>query len=61
MGALRRRMEEDLKLKGFSPCTQKVYLLYCQKFAAHYRRSPSDLGEEEIRKFLLHLICTGSA
>lgn len=56
MGALRRRMEEDLKLKGFSPCTQKVYLLYCRKFAAHYGRSPEELGEEEIRKFLLHLI-----
>jgi len=56
MGALRRRMEEDLKLKGFSPCTRKIYLLYCRKFAAHYRRSPEHLGEAEIRKFLLHLI-----
>ncbi|MFH0980532.1 MAG: site-specific integrase [Planctomycetota bacterium] len=56
MGELRRKMEEDLKLKGFSPCTAKVYLLYCRKFAAHYGRSPEVLGEEEIRKFLLHLI-----
>jgi integrase/recombinase XerD len=56
MGELQRRMDEDLRLKGFSPCTRKVYLLYCRKFVRHYRRSPQELGEVEIRKFLLHLI-----
>jgi site-specific recombinase XerD len=56
MGELRRRMEEDLLLKGLSPCTAKVYLLYCRKFAGHYNCSPEHLGEEEIRRFLLHMI-----
>jgi site-specific recombinase XerD len=49
-------MEEDLRLKGYSPSTRRNYLLYCRRFAAHYRRSPRELGEEEIRRFLLHQI-----
>ena len=49
MGQLHDRMEEDLRLKGYSPSTRR-------KFAAHYRRSPQELGEEEIRRFLLHQV-----
>jgi site-specific recombinase XerD len=56
MGQLRDRMEEDLRLKGYSPSTRRNYLLYCRKFAAHYRRPPQGLGEEDIRQFLLHQI-----
>jgi len=56
MGQLHDRMEQDLVLKGLSPATRRNYLLYCRKFAAHYRRSPEELGEMEIRSFLLHLI-----
>lgn len=56
MGQLRDRMEQDLILKGFAPSTRRNYLLYCRKFAAHYRRSPEELGETEIRTFLLHTI-----
>lgn len=54
MGQLRDRMEQDLTLKGLAPSTRRNYLLYCRKFAAHYRRSPEELGEPEIRQFLLH-------
>lgn len=56
MGQLRDRMEQDLILKGYSPSTRRNYLLYGRKFAAHYRQPPEELGEEEIRRFLLHLI-----
>jgi integrase/recombinase XerD len=56
MGQLRDRMEEDLKLRGLSPATRRNYLLYCRKFVAHYGRRPEELGEAEIRQFLLHLI-----
>lgn len=56
MGKLRDRMEQDLVLRGLAPSTRKIYLLYCRKFAAHYRRSPEELGEAEIRDFLLYLI-----
>jgi integrase/recombinase XerD len=56
MGQLRDRMEQNLILKGLSPSTRKNYLLYSRKFAAHYMRSPEELGETEIREYLLHLI-----
>src|SRR5262249_15889023 len=56
MGQLRDRMEQDLILKGFAPTTRRNYLLYCNKFAAHYRRIPEEVGEAEIRAYLLHLI-----
>jgi site-specific recombinase XerD len=56
MGQLRDRMEQDLKLKGFSPATIRNYLLYCRKFAAFFMRSPEELGAAEVRTFLLHQI-----
>jgi site-specific recombinase XerD len=56
MGRIRERMEADLKLKGFAPTTSKEYLLRARNFVAYYRRSPEELGEEDVRKFLLHLV-----
>lgn len=56
MGQLRDRMEQDLKLRGLSPATIRNYLFYCRKLAAFYRRSPEELGEAEVRAFLLHQI-----
>ena len=56
MGQLRDRIEQDLILRRLSPATRRNYLLYCRKFAAHYLRSPEELGETEIREYLLHLI-----
>jgi integrase/recombinase XerD len=56
MGKLRDRMEEDLKLGGYSPATQRVYLLYAREFARYFMRSPADMGEQEIRAYLMHRI-----
>ena len=56
MGQLRDRMEQDLILKGFRPTTRRNYLLYGRRLAAFYRRSPEELGEADIRAFLLHLV-----
>jgi site-specific recombinase XerD len=47
-------MAEDLTLRNFSPATRRNYLLYARKFAAFFMRSPEDMGEPEIRQFLLH-------
>jgi site-specific recombinase XerD len=49
-------MVQDLKLAGYSPSTQRIYLLYAKKFSQHFRRSPELLGEREIRRYLLHLL-----
>ncbi len=56
MGQLRTRMTKDLQLAGYSLLTAKAYLHYAEKFAAHYMRSPEEMGEEEIREFLLYVI-----
>ncbi len=56
MGQLRDRMETDLTLAGYSPSTRKIYLLYARLFAKYHRRSPAEMGEAEIRAYLLHMV-----
>jgi len=55
MGKLHEQMKADLTLKGYSPHTFAGYLPRCRKFAEHFNRSPEEMGEEEIRAFLLYL------
>jgi len=56
MGKLHDQMREDLLLKAYSPHTQNSYLRCARHFASHYMRSPQEMGEKEVRDFLLHLI-----
>jgi site-specific recombinase XerD len=56
MGRIRERMEADLELKGFARTTRKEYLLRVRHFVAHFGRSPDELGEKDVRQFLLHLV-----
>ena len=56
MGKLRDQMEMDMKLRGLSPRTISCYLGCMRNVAIHFGKSPSDLGEEEIRGYLYHLI-----
>ncbi len=51
MGALRDRMEADLQLRGLSDSTCDVYLRCAYKFAEYFRRSPAEMGSEEVREF----------
>ena len=55
MTALRKRLMEDLQLKGYSPATQHAYLHAVCKLARHYRKSPAEVSEEELRTYFLHL------
>jgi Phage integrase, N-terminal SAM-like domain/Phage integrase family len=56
MGMLRERMAVDLRLRGFSPVTQRMYLGCAQRFAADHHQPPTALGEAEVRTFLDHLV-----
>jgi integrase/recombinase XerD len=56
MTEMRRRMEEELKLRNCSPRTQKTYLSWVSRFAEHYHRSPERMGNPEARDFLVHLL-----
>ena len=56
MTELRRRMIEDMKLHGLAPATQKVYLKVVERLAAHFRRSPGQLSEQDLRDYFTHLV-----
>jgi len=56
MGKLRDQMEMDMKLRGMSPKTISCYLTCVKNVAVHFRKSPAELGDEEIRSYLHYLM-----
>jgi len=56
MGKLRNQMVVDLQLCGAKPRTQKAYLREAENLAKYFNRSPADLGENELKEYLLYLI-----
>ena len=61
MSPLRARMIEDMILAGLAEGTRKIYTQAVYRLAAHYRRSPDQLSEEEVRSYLLGLRQGGAA
>jgi site-specific recombinase XerD len=55
MTPLRKRMIEDMQLRGFSSRTQEAYAYSVHRLARHYRKPPDRITEEELRQYLLHL------
>ena len=55
MTPLRRRMIEDLQLRGYSERTVEAYVHAVAQLARFYGQSPDQLSEEQIRRYLLHL------
>jgi len=55
MTPLRQRMMEDLQLRGLSAKTQDAYLHAVRQLAEHYRKSPDQITEEELRLYFLYL------
>jgi site-specific recombinase XerD len=56
MSTLREKMLEDLQLRGITPRTQKKYLREVRDLANYFKKSPEELGEEEVKKYLVHLL-----
>jgi integrase/recombinase XerD len=56
MTPLRRRMIDDLILRNYSPNTIRTYVGSVVRFAHHFHCSPANLGPEQVRAYLLHLI-----
>jgi len=59
--ALRQRMTEDMTLAGLSVRTQQSYIYAVRALAAHYKRSPDLISEEEVRAYLLERRDRGAA
>ena len=55
MGTYRDRMERDLQIRGFSPCTQACYLDRMKAFVRYFMRPPDQLSLEDIHTYQLHL------
>jgi len=55
MGILRDRMIEEMKLRNFSPATQKSYLYAVTRLTKYYGKAPDQLDKEQIRSYLVHL------
>jgi site-specific recombinase XerD len=48
-------MIEDMQLRGFAERTQEAYLSAVRQLAKHYRKSPDQIEEEELRQYFLFL------
>lgn len=55
MTPLRRRMLEDMQLRGLSERTQETYLRAVRQLAEHYAVSPDQLSDEELRQYFVFL------
>lgn len=58
MTELRRRMIQDMRLRGLAEGTQRTYLEAVKNLARHFNRSPDQLTEDNIRQFFVHLTDT---
>src|SRR4030042_3063568 len=56
MGKLRDQMLLDLQLSGAKPRTQKTYLREAENLAKYFNKSPEQLGEDELKAYLLYLM-----
>ena len=56
---LRQRMIHDMKMRNMAQNTQAVYVSAVARFSAFHRRSPDQLGVEDVRDYQLHLISRG--
>jgi integrase/recombinase XerD len=61
MTRLRERMLQDLRVRNYSEKTQSIYIQRVAQFARHGGRPPDQIGAEEIRAYLLHLVDTKRA
>jgi site-specific recombinase XerD len=56
MSALRKQMEADMAIRGLAYRTRETYLNSVAQLAKHYRKSPDQISEAEVQRYLLHLL-----
>ena len=56
MGSLRKQMDADMVVRGMAERTRETYLSAVAAMAKFYRRSPDEVNEVEVQRYLLHLI-----
>lgn len=58
---LRRRMIEDMAVRGFAPKTQQGYIRAVRNFTAFFGRPPDQASAEDLRRYQLHLRSIGTS
>ena len=58
---LRQRMIEDMAARKLNPNTQRSHIYSCKRFAAWLKRSPDTATPDEVRRFQLNLIESGTS
>ena len=58
---LRRRMTEDMTVRGFTASTQRGYIRAVGDFTAFFGRSPDSAGAEDLRRYQLHMRSNGAS
>jgi hypothetical protein len=56
MRKLRDQMLVDLQLSGAKPRTQKTCLREVENLAKYFNRYPEELGEDELKEYMLYLM-----
>jgi len=56
MTILRQKFIDEMQIRGFSPQTQEVYVNAVSQLARHYRRSPDQISDDELKAYLLYKI-----
>jgi len=58
---LRRRMIEDMTVRGFTACTQRGYIAAVRRFTVFLGRSPDQATAEDLRHFQLQMRLEGAS
>lgn len=58
---LRQRMLEDMRMRKLAPKTREAYILAVSRFARYLGRSPDTASAEDLRRYQLHLVDSGTS
>lgn len=58
---LRQRMIDDMRMRKFEPKTQSHYLRAVRQFAQYLGRTPDTASVEDLRRYQLHLVDSGTS